>query len=48
MARRILANLQVATMTPGETPYGLTDGAIGIEHGRVAFVGDVPVDWRGV
>ena len=39
MARRILANLQVATMTPGATPYGLTDGAIGIENGRIAFVG---------
>lgn len=48
MARRILANLHIATMTPGAKPYGLVDGAIGIDNGRVAFVGEIPTDWRGV
>lgn len=52
MNRRILANLRIATMVPagaeGGAPYGLTAGAIGVEDGRIAFVGDIPGDWRAV
>ena len=50
MDRRILANLRIATMVPagaeGGAPYGLTAGAIGVEDGRVAFVGDIPAGWQ--
>jgi imidazolonepropionase len=48
MTRRILANLRIATMVHGSTAYGLIDGAIGLEGGRIAFVGAVPADWQGV
>lgn len=49
MARRILANLSIATMEPGGGAYGLmARGAIGIENGRIAFVGEVPSDWADV
>jgi len=48
MSRRILANLRIATMAANGAPYGLTHGAIGMDGGRIAFVGDIPADWRGV
>ena len=47
MTRRILDTLRIATMAPA-AGWGLVDGAIGIEDGRIAFVGAVPADWRGV
>ena len=47
MTRRILDTLRIATMAPA-AGWGLVDGAIGIEDGRIAFVGAVPADWREV
>ena len=47
MTRRILDTLRIATMAPA-AGWGLVDGAIGIKDGRIAFVGAVPADWRGV
>ncbi len=47
MTRRVLDNMRIATMAPA-AGWGLVDGAIGIEDGRIAFVGAVPADWRGV
>ncbi|MFH1794715.1 MAG: imidazolonepropionase [Pseudomonadota bacterium] len=47
MTRRILDTLRIATMAPA-AGWGLVDGDIGIEDGRIAFVGAVPADWRGV
>lgn len=48
--RRILTDLAIATMQPGGAPYGLlARGAVGVEDGRIAWVGmadDVPADWR--
>ncbi|WP_187973360.1 imidazolonepropionase [Aquibium microcysteis] len=39
-------------MQPDAAPYGLVSGgAVGVEDGRIAFVGpqdDIPADWRGV
>jgi len=50
--RRILTDLAIATMQPGGAPYGLlAHGAVGVEDGRIAWVGpadDAPADWRGV
>jgi imidazolonepropionase len=50
--RRILTDLAIATMQPDGAPYGLgSGGAVGVEDGRIAFVGphdDIPADWRGV
>jgi imidazolonepropionase len=50
--RRILTDLAIATLQPGGAPYGLLpNGAVGVEDGRIAWVGpadDVPADWRGV
>lgn len=50
--RRILTDLAIATMQPDGAPYGLVSGgAVGVEDGRIAFVGpqdDIPADWRGV
>jgi len=48
MARKVLDNLRVATMTPGSNAWGMIDGAIGIEDGRIAFVGDIPAGWQSV
>ncbi len=47
MARRVLDTLRIATMAPA-AGWGLVDGAIGIEDGRIAFVGEAPDGWRGV
>lgn len=47
MTRHILDHLRIASMTPG-SGGALIDGAIGIEDGRIAFVGDVPSDWAAV
>ncbi|WP_311030215.1 imidazolonepropionase [Mesorhizobium koreense] len=51
MNRKIVKATNIATMQPGGTAYGLVaDGAIGIEDGRIAWVGKadaVPADWRG-
>jgi imidazolonepropionase len=47
MTRRILDHLRIASMPPG-SDRELTDGAIGIEGGRIAFVGAIPADWRSV
>jgi imidazolonepropionase len=50
--RRILTDLAIATMQPDGAPYGLvSSGAVGVEDGRIAFVGphgDIPAGWRGV
>ena len=50
--RRILTDLAIATMQPDGAPYGLVSGgAVGVEDGRIAFVGphgDIPAGWRGV
>ena len=50
--RRILTDLAIATMQPCAAPYGLVPhGAVGVEDGRIAFVGphdDIPADWQGV
>lgn len=43
MARRLLTNLRIATMVPSAA---VASGAIGIEGGRIAFVGAVPEGWR--
>lgn len=47
MTRRVLDNLRIATMAP-IAGWGLVDGAIGVEDGRIAFVGAIPADWHGV
>jgi imidazolonepropionase len=51
MTRKIVKAANIATMQPGGVAYGLVaDGAIGIEDGRIAWVGKadaVPADWRG-
>ena len=47
MSRRILDNLRIATMA-GPYGWGMVDGAIGIDDGRIAFVGADPAEWRGV
>lgn len=44
MTRHILDHLRIASMTPG-SGGALIDGAIGIEDGRIAFVGAIPADW---
>jgi len=37
---RLLTNARIATMTPGDTPYGvIEDGAIGLYGDRIAWVG---------
>jgi imidazolonepropionase len=49
--RRILTELAIATMQPGEAPYGLVPlGAVCIEDGRIAWVGptdEIPAAWMG-
>jgi imidazolonepropionase len=47
MTRHILDHLRIASMTPG-SGGALIDGAIGIEDGRIAFVGAIPADWADV
>jgi imidazolonepropionase len=51
MTRKIVKAANIATMELGGTAYGLVaDGAIGIEDGRIAWVGKAdafPADWRG-
>ncbi|SMH33286.1 imidazolonepropionase [Mesorhizobium australicum] len=47
MSRRLLDNLRIATMA-GPHGWGMVDGAIGIEDGRIAFVGAAPAGWQGV
>lgn len=47
MDRQILAGLDIATMTPGGEPYGMVRGAIGIEKGRIAWIGEQPTGWAG-
>jgi imidazolonepropionase len=47
MTRRVLDNLRIATMAPA-AGWGMVDGAIGTENGRIAFVGPVRDDWRDV
>lgn len=48
MARKILADLQIATMAASGAPYGLVArGAIGIEDGVIAWVAEeTPAGWR--
>lgn len=50
MARKILADLQIASMTPGGTAYGLISrGGIGVEDGRISWVGEhIPTGWEAV
>lgn len=52
MTRRILANLDLATMERGDGPYGmLRNAALGIEDGAIAWIaegGAIPSGWRGV
>jgi imidazolonepropionase len=51
MTRKIVKAATIATMEPGRTAYGLVkDGAIGVEDGRIAWVGTAdaaPAEWRG-
>jgi imidazolonepropionase len=51
MTRKIVKAANIATMSPGGAAYGLvTDGAIGIEDGRIAWVGKAdaaPAEWQG-
>jgi len=47
MSRRLLDNLRIATMARPHG-WGMVDGAIGIEDGRIAFVGKAPAGWQGV
>jgi imidazolonepropionase len=50
MTRKIVKAANIATMSPGEAAYGLvTDGAIGIDDGRIAWIGKAdaaPAEWR--
>jgi imidazolonepropionase len=50
MTRKIVKAANIATMSPGGAAYGLVaDGAIGIEDGRIAWIGKAdwaPADWR--
>lgn len=45
MSRRVFDNLRIATMAD-PTGWGMADGAIGVEDGRIAFVGEMPDGWR--
>ena len=51
MTRKIVKAANIATMVLGGAAYGLVaEGAIGIEDGRIAWVGRadmVPAEWRG-
>jgi imidazolonepropionase len=51
MTRKIIRATNIATMQPGGAAYGLVaDGAIGIEDGRIGWVGRadaMPAEWRG-
>jgi imidazolonepropionase len=50
MTRKIIKAANIATMQPGEAAYGLVaDGAIGIENGRIAWVGEadsIAAEWK--
>jgi imidazolonepropionase len=50
MTRKIITAANIATLVPGGTGYGLVaDGAIGVEGGRIAWVGKadvLPSEWR--
>jgi len=50
MTRKIVKAANIATMSPGGAAYGLvTDGAIGIEDGCIAWIGKAdaaPTEWR--
>jgi imidazolonepropionase len=50
MTRKIVKAANIATMSPGGAAYGLvTDGAIGIDDGRIAWIGKAdaaPAEWR--
>jgi imidazolonepropionase len=51
MTRKIIRAANIATMQPGGAAYGLVaDGAIGIEDGRIGWIGKadaMPAEWRG-
>jgi imidazolonepropionase len=51
MTRKIIRATNIATMQPGGAAYGLVaDGAIGIEDGRIGWIGKadaMPAEWRG-
>lgn len=44
--RQILTGLKLATLAPGDDLVSPQTGAIGIENGRIAWVGEAPADWN--
>src|SRR5690606_12443905 len=50
MPQRIITGVRLATMLPGDVPYGLTeDAAIAVADGRIAWAGpaaDMPKQWE--
>lgn len=46
MAKTAHQELRIATMVPGSTSFGLVEGGIGVEAGRIAWVGTAPSGWR--
>ncbi len=45
MTRRVFDNLRIATMAE-PSGWAMVDGAICVEGGRIAFVGEIPDGWR--
>src|SRR5690606_1870612 len=45
MTRTIHRRLRIATLAPGGAPFGLVEGGVGVEDGRIAWVGEAPSGW---